>query len=317
MKILLSLACAGLTAAAWPAAAADLLGTSPPLSVAGSQGTTMFEAGTNWYLRGDLGVSFDKAPSVSFSNIALPPLGVVGAPFTTGAGTSWTTTNFTGGAGVGYRWNDWLRFEATWDYRSGPGGSSQTTLVCPYGLTGVSSPAGVPLGYLYNTSNTCNASTSVHQYNNAFLGNAYVDLGTYYGFTPYVGGGLGLNMNVLQGSLNAYETANGQPYVADLTSTGFPPVWVNSQGQALTPQPNIAFAPQFWNRSIHSTTYTMAWALAAGIGFKLNPSATLDLGYRYLNTGTVNTLVNPQTGLTIHQNNTSQQFLVGVRYYLQ
>jgi opacity protein-like surface antigen len=58
----------------------------------------------------------------------------------------------------------------------------------------------------------------------------------------------------------------------------------------------------------------MAWALAAGIGFKLNPSATLDLGYRYLNTGTVNTLINPQTGLTIHQNNSSQQFLVGVRY---
>jgi opacity protein-like surface antigen len=53
------------------------------------------------------------------------------------------------------------------------------------------------------------------------------------------------------------------------------------------------------------------------IGFKLNPSATLDIGYRYLNTGTVNTLLNPQTGLTIHQNNASQQFLVGVRYYLQ
>jgi opacity protein-like surface antigen len=61
----------------------------------------------------------------------------------------------------------------------------------------------------------------------------------------------------------------------------------------------------------------MAWALAAGIGFKLNPSATLDVGYRYLNTGTVNTLINPQTGVTIHQNNASQQILVGVRYYLQ
>ena len=94
-------------------------------------------------------------------------------------------------------------------------------------------------------------------------------------------------------------------------------LWVNSQGQALSPQPNIAFAPQFWNRSFHSTTYTMAWALAAGIGFKLNPSATIDLGYRYLNTGTVNTLINPQTGMTVRQNNSSQQFLVGVRYYLQ
>jgi opacity protein-like surface antigen len=318
MKLLLSLAVAGLTVAPLPASAADLLGTSPPLTVPASQGPAMFEVGSNWYVRGELGISFDQAPNISFSNIALPPLGVVGAPFTTGAGTGWTTTNFTGGAGFGYRWNDYLRFDATWDYRSGPGGTRQATVICPYGLTGVSSPIGVPLGYLYNTSDTCNALASVHQYNNAFLGNAYVDLGTYSGFTPYVGGGLGLNMNVLQGSLNAYETANGQPYVADLTSTGaFPQVWVNPQGTPIAPQPNIAFAPQFWNRSISSTTYTMAWALAAGIGFKLNPSATLDVGYRYLNTGTVNTLLNPQTGLTIHQNNSSQQFLVGVRYYLQ
>jgi opacity protein-like surface antigen len=315
MKVLLSLSCAAVTVAALPASAADLLGTSPPLTMPASQSPLAFEVGSNWYVRADLGISFDRAPSVSFSNIALPPLGVV-APFTTGAGTGWSTTNFTGGAGFGYRWNDYLRFDATWDYRNGPGGTRQAAVVCPYGLTGVSSPSGVPLGYLYNTTNTCDASASVHQYNNAFLANAYVDLGTYYGFTPYVGGGLGLNMNVMSGSVNFSETANGQPYAADLTGAA-PQVWVNSQGQPLTPQPNIAFAPQFWNRSIHSTTYTMAWALAAGIGFKLNPSATLDLGYRYLNTGTVNTLINPQTGLTIHQNNASQQFLVGVRYYLQ
>ncbi len=316
MKVLLSLACAGAIVAA-PASAADLLGASPPLTIPANQAPTAFELGTNWYVRGDLGISFDRAPSVSFSSIALPPLGVVGAPFTIGNGTGWSTTNFTGGAGFGYRWNDWLRFDATWDYRTGPGGTRQASVVCPYGLTGVSSSSGVPLGYLYDTTNTCNASAGMHQYNNAFLGNAYFDLGTYYGFTPYIGGGLGLNMNVQSGSINFNETANGLPYAADLTTTGFPPVWVNPLGQPLTPQPNIAFAPQLWNRSIHSTTYTMAWALGAGIGFKLNPSATIDIGYRYLNAGTVNTLVNPQTGATIRQSNASQQFLVGVRYYLQ
>jgi opacity protein-like surface antigen len=273
MKLPFSLACAGLAALAAPASAADLLGTAPPISVPASQAPTMFELGTNWYLRGELGGSFDKAPSVSFSNLALPPLGVVSAPFLTGAGTGWSTTNFTGGAGFGYRWNDWLRFDATWDYRTGPGGTRQATVICPYGLTGVSSAAGVRLGFLYDTTNTCNGSASAHQYNNAFLGNAYFDLGNYYGFTPYVGGGLGVNMNVLSGSANFTETANGQPYAADLTATGFPPVWVNSR-QPLAPQPNIAFAPQFWNRSIHTTTYTMAWALAAGIGFKLKPLQT-------------------------------------------
>jgi opacity protein-like surface antigen len=316
MKVLLSLACAGAIVAA-PASAADLLGTSPPLTVPASQAPTAFEVGTNWYVRGDIGVSFDRAPSVSFSSIALPPLGVVGAPFTI-SGANWTTTNFTGGAGFGYRWNDWLRFDATWDYRTGPGGSRQAAVVCPYGLTGVSSPAGAPLGFLYDTTNTCNGSASLHQYDNAFLANTYLDLGTYYGFTPYVGGGLGLNMTTLSGSANFNETANGLPYAANLTAVSpFPPVWVNAQGQTLAPQPNIAFAPQFWDRSIRSTTWSMAWALAAGVGFKLTPSATLDIGYRYLNTGTVNTLLNPQTGLTIRQYNASHQIRVGVLYYLQ
>lgn len=317
MKILASLAFAGLAAMALPASAADLLGTSPPLTMPASQAPTAFEVGTNWYVRGDLGISFDRAPSVSFSSIALPALGTVGAPFTAG-GANWTTTNFTGGAGFGYRWNDWLRFDATWDYRTGPGGSRQATVVCPYGLTGVSSPAGVPLGFLYDTTNTCNGLASLHQYDNAFLGNAYLDLGTYYGFTPYVGGGLGLNMNTLSGSASFNETANGLPYAANLTPVGaFPPVWVNAFGQELSPQPGVAFGPQFWNRSIRSTTWSMAWALAAGVGFKLTPSATLDIGYRYLNSGAVNTLINPQTGLTIRQTNASHQLRVGVLYYLQ
>ena len=61
----------------------------------------------------------------------------------------------------------------------------------------------------------------------------------------------------------------------------------------------------------------MAWALAAGFGFKLTPSTTLDIGYRYLNSGTVNTSINPQTGATIQQSNASQQIRVGIRYYLQ
>jgi opacity protein-like surface antigen len=315
MKVLFSLACAAAIVAA-PASAADLLGSAPPLAMPASQ-SPMFEVGSNWYVRGDLGISFDRAPSVSFSTLAAPTFGA-GAPLAVGNGANWTTTNFTGGAGFGYRWNDWLRFDATWDYRTGPGGSRQAAVVCPYGLTGVNSLAGVPLGFLYDTTNTCNASANARQFDNAFLGNVYFDLGTYYGFTPYVGGGLGLNMNTLTANVNYNETANGQTYAANLTPVGpFPPVWVNTQGQALAPQPNVTFAQQYWNRSIRSTTWSMAWALAAGIGYKITPSMTLDIGYRYLNSGTINTLLNPQTGATIHQNNASHQIRVGVLYYIQ
>ena len=317
MKVLLSLACAAAIVAA-PATAADLLGSAPPILPA-TQGPLAFEVGSSWYVRGDLGVSFDRAPSLSFPNIALPLLGAFGAPVSVGSGANWSTTNFTGGVGFGYRWNDWLRFDATWDYRTAPGGSRQATVICPYApMTAVSNVAGVPVGYLYNTTNTCNASANVHQNDNTFLANTYFDLGTYYGFTPYIGGGLGLNVNSLTTNSSYTQTSNGLPYAANLSATGpVPPVWVNTQGQALTPQPSIPFAQQFWNRSVNSTAWSMAWALAAGVGYKITPSMTIDIGYRYLNSGTVNTVLNPQTGLTIHQTNASHQIRVGLLYYIQ
>ena len=320
MKVLKFLACAGLTVAAWPASAADLLGTAPPLTMPASQGPAMFEVGSNWYLRGELGISFDQAPTISLFGVSTPPPGLVGSAYATSPQTSWSTDNFTGGVGAGYRFNDYLRFDATWDYGVGPAATRQTTVVCPYGLTGVSSKTApfAPLGYLYNTSDTCDATMKVNSHNNTFLANAYVDLGTYGGFTPYVGGGAGLNVNSLSGNFSANETANGLPYAANLSPIGaYPQVWLDSYGNAVAPQPNIAFAPQNWNRSINATTYTFAWALSAGFGFQLNPSATLDIGYRYLKGGVVNTLVNPMTGLTIKQDNVSQQLRVGIRYVLQ
>jgi opacity protein-like surface antigen len=320
MKVFLSLACAGLTVAAAPASAADLFGTAPPLTYPATQGPTAFEVGSNWYVRGDLGISFDDAPTISLSSISTPPPGYYGASLPVYAGSDMHSTDFTGGVGFGYRFNNYLRLDATWDYRTGPGGTRQTTVVCPYALSGLTTQGANPfqVGYLYNTSNTCDGVADIKQYNNTFLANGYVDLGTYAGFTPYVGGGLGFNMNVMSGSLNYYETANGQPYAADLSPTGtFPQIWVNQYGQTVSPQPNIAFAPQNWNRSINATSYTFAWALSAGIGFQLNPSATLDIGYRYLNSGAIDKLINPETGMTVRQNNSSQQFLVGIRYVLQ
>jgi opacity protein-like surface antigen len=323
MKVLLSLACAGLTAAAAPAAAADLIGSAPPpLSMPAGQAPTVFEVGSNWYLRGDLGISFDEAPTLSISSLSTPPPGLPITPYAGWAGTGWSTTNFTGGVGAGYRFNDYLRFDATWDYLTGPGGSRQTTVICPYGLTGKTSktPPYPQLGYVYDPSNTCSGTTDIKQYNNTFLANAYVDLGTYGGFTPYVGGGLGLNMNIMSGSQNYNETANGQPYAGNLgpaAGATYPQVWVDPSGNPIAPQPNIPFAQQNWNRSIRETTYTFAWALAAGFGFQLNPSTTLDIGYRYLNSGEISKLINPQTGTTIKQNNASQQLRVGIRYVLQ
>ncbi len=313
----MSLAFAGLTLAT-PAGAADLFGSAPPLSIPASQGATAVEVGSNWYIRGDVGVTFDKLPTVTLSSLALPPLSFVGAQTLAFGGSGSNTTDFDGGLGFGYRFNNYLRFDATWDYRAGPGKTRSGVVVCPYApLTGVSN-GGIPAGYLYNTADACNGYMNFKQHNNTFLANAYVDLGTWAGFTPYVGGGVGMNINSMQGNLNFYQASNAQQYMANLTPAGgFPALWVGPTGQALTPQPGIAFAQQNWNRSFSSTAYRVAWALTAGVAFQLNPSATLDISYRYLNAGDSSVLLNPQTGMTIKQNNSSQQIRVGIRYVLQ
>jgi opacity protein-like surface antigen len=90
-------------------------------------------------------------------------------------------------------------------------------------------------------------------------------------------------------------------------------VWQSPTGGTIT-QPNISFTNQNWNRSISVTHYTMAWALMAGLGFQISPSATLDVGYRYLNAGTSTLLVTPQTGASVKLPNVSQDIRIGIRY---
>jgi opacity protein-like surface antigen len=312
MFLIRAAALASLAAAA-PAAAADLFGSTPPMTFPASQSATVIENGTNWYVRGDLGIDFTSAPRIALGAVPSAPPGLLGA----GAVSTGSTTGFVGGLGAGYRLSDFIRLDATWDYWTAPGRARSVAVVCPYGLSGVANPA-TGGGYLYDRSNACLGSLNLSPHNNTFLANAYVDLGTYAGFTPYVGAGLGLDASALQGSANFVEAANGLPYAANLASNGqFPSVWVNSAGQPIVPQPAVPFALQVWNRSLHSVSYHFAWALTAGVGFQLTPSATLDLGYRYLNGGETTLLVNPQTGLSIRQSNVSQQILVGVRYVLQ
>jgi opacity protein-like surface antigen len=309
IKLRISVAVGSLALIA-PALAADLFGSAPPLSFPASQAATAIEVGTNWYIRGEIGASFDHAPTLSTITLPTLPPGLLGSTSTGGSSDSLVL-----GVGAGYRFNNFLRFEGTWDYREGPSRSRSLAVVCPYGLTGVSSALGA--GYLYNPSDSCFGATKLTQQTNTFLANAFVDLGTYGGFTPYVGAGLGLSVTTMRGSTTFTETANGLPYLANLTSDGgFPSVWVNSAGIPIAPQPGVAFALQNWSRSISSTTYRPAWALSVGFGYQLTPSATLDVGYRFVDGGQASLLVNPQTGLTIHQNNNSQQVLVGVRYLL-
>ena len=150
-----------------------------------------------------------------------PPLGSVGAPLTSATERTGRRRTSPAAPAFGYRWNDWLRFDATWDYRTRPGGSRQATVVCPYGAHRREQPRPASrLAFSTIRPTPATLRRACASIDNAFLANAYFDLGTYYGFTPYVGGGLGLNINTLTASPNYNETANGQPYAANLTAVG-------------------------------------------------------------------------------------------------
>ena len=120
-----------------------------------------------------------------------------------------------------------------------------------------------------------------------FLANVYADLGTWWCITPFVGAGVG---------------------AARITISGFTDV--------NTPLLGVATG------DTHSK-WNFAWALHAGLAYKVNPNFTVELAYRYVNMGDamsgdlvtftgVSTVFNPQE----FHNITSHDVKLGVRWML-
>jgi opacity protein-like surface antigen len=348
MKKFAAAALAGLALASTPSQAADLFGTAaPPMSAPDNPAV---EIGTNWYIRGDVGASFDSLPNVTAQGFGVPPTGTVADPISATYSVNSMKTDFTADVGLGYRFNNWFRADVTYDYRSLPGASGTTTVGCPNSLitydtfptvnvpTSVTNPstgqvstvyepevATKPIGYLYNTGTSCNGVVKMNQQSNMGLVTGYVDLGNYWGFTPYVGAGAGMNATYVSGSIVYTNASDGSPYNANLTPPAStaptilgggatPLVWLGSNNKPLSPQPTVSFSQQNWNRTISSVKYGVAWALTAGVGYQISPSATIDVSYRYLNTGAPTSL--SVDGATMRQQNVSQQVRIGLRYML-
>lgn len=127
-----------------------------------------------------------------------------------------------------------------------------------------------------------------------FLANVYADLGTWWCVTPFVGVGVGGTRN----SITSF-TDQGVSFVAGV------------------PTPSSAYAAS-------ASTWNMAWALHAGLAYKVNNSFTVELAYRYLNLGEAfsgdivafdgtNNVYNPMRFKDI----TSQDVRLGVRWSLE
>ncbi|WP_407178469.1 outer membrane protein [Bradyrhizobium sp. STM 3562] len=188
--------------------------------------------------------------------------------------------------GVGYQFNNWFRADITGQYRGKSNFKGTDLVTFPWGV-------GTASG-----SDFYNASKSEL----LFLANVYADLGTWWCVTPFIGAGIGASRVTISnftdsGLTNANFTAAGVPVVSGPPISSFATAASGSK----------------WN---------FAWALHAGLGYKVMPNVTLELAYSYVNlgdgvTGVASTFDGSSGGHVFNfRNITSNDVKLGVRWDL-
>jgi opacity protein-like surface antigen len=257
-SVKLIIAAGAATLLSQAAVAADMAIAPPPQMYA----PPVVEDFGGWYLRGDIGFSNQRVDRLNNALDAGNTSSVQNLNFNT-AGIY--------GLGVGYRVNNWFRADVTGEYR----GNSQF-----YGSDRITQVGGIGMDTYHATKNEW-----------VVLANAYVDLGTWWCVTPFIGAGVGGARVAINGFTDAGLSNNG--------------------GGAL---PSLAYGDNMskWN---------LAWALHAGVAYKVTPNVTVEFAYRYLDMGDgmagdlktfdgTNNINNPMT----FKNITSHDLKLGVRW---
>jgi opacity protein-like surface antigen len=218
----------------------------------------MDDFSSGWYLRGDIGMSSQEVKKIDNALFAtatqfefLDEGGFDSAPFV--------------GFGIGYQLNSWLRFDVTGEYRMNSTFNG--------------------LDVIRSDGSTFTNDYRAKKSEWLLLANAYVDLGTWWCVTPFVGAGIG---------------------VSRINISGFTDV--------NTPNGGVAFGPD-------ESQWSLAWALHAGLAFQATNNLSIELAYRYTSLGDgrvgdardflgTNNVNNPTTFRDI----TSHDLKLGVRF---
>ncbi len=217
-RVMMIAAAAALAAGA--ADAADL----PPVFYKGPP--VPIEEFGGWYLRGDIGMTNQRLKNIH------------DVQMDTAVNFRWLDkggfdSGWLFGLGFGYEVNRWLRADATGEYR----GKTAFHALDAYGPIGGSPPAAGSNEYTARKSEWL------------FLANAYVDLGTWWHLTPFVGAGVGFS----RVTISDYRDHNP----------------ISNQ---------LAYGPE-------ASKWNFAWALHAGVAYKVTPGFTMELSYRYVSLG--------------------------------
>lgn len=215
------------------------------------------EFASGWYLRGDIGVTNQQIKDLTNVQDVNNSVTNVGLGFDSSA---------LFGLGIGYYVNDWFRVDLTGEYRSKANFHGTQVI-------------------------TSGSGTITDEYTGSksellFLLNGYVDLGTWSGFTPFVGAGVGMSRNTIHSFQDVCTVCPGG---------------------------GVAFGDT-------ASKWNFAWALHAGVGYKVTKNFTIEFAYRYVNLGDAesgdlytylggNAINNPMQ----FENLTSHDFKLGLR----
>ena len=238
-----------LATGAGAAYAADLL--PPPPQPEPPQADPVFDG---WYIRADVGIGIndvrmrstfqDKTFDPAFNDVRTDRSRIEDSTFLR--------------AGFGYQVNNWFRADVTGEYRTSAAiHATESYKNIDFGNppTGFGSCGFVPSATLTTAQGAQDRcydkyTSSVKSY--VFMANGYVDLGTWYNLTPYVGLGVGIANNRLSSVTD--QAGN---------NTGF-------------------------GESKSISKWSPAYALMTGVAYSVTPNLKLEAGYRYLDLGKIN-----------------------------
>ena len=217
------------------------------------------EIGSGWYLRGDVGYQFKRDFEIESDAFADP------AGHTPIDSYRFTGLDLDAGAnyqvGAGYQFTDYLRADATFGYWNND------------------------ISRVTRGSYDFAASAKAYE----LMANAYADIGTVVGITPYVGGGIGgVRMD----------------YDVSCSNNGGGCDFVSSYGEK---------------------DWRFAYSLMAGLSYDVSKNLKVDLGYRYMNVegGNLGTVTNAVPSSSLASLNKvkddgfdSHSIRVGLRYSL-
>lgn len=219
---------------------------------------------SGWYLRGDIGMT-----NQSVSKMHQRFEDVVSEKFDYRNKSFDSSPLF--GIGVGYQFNSWLRADITAEYRA---------------RANLHATAFGDKGSIDDFHGSKSEFTT--------LANLYLDLGTWYHITPFIGAGVGASYNRIH---DFYDMCAAGSCAGNITAV--------ADGTG--------------------TKWSLAWALHAGLAYQVTPSLSIELAYRYLNLGdaqsgyfhNVNPALSVAPGPYQFKDLTSHDLKLGIRWMLE